>query len=264
MMKLKRGIVSKTNKMAETPKNFILTQGGTFVPLHDLKIDPSDRAWASGDGVFTTLKVEKGIPVDLEAHLERLRLHASILGISPPDIVPEQILSCIPAGDWRMKIIVTGGRGGALGLPKGRYGETILNFSPLPPVPSVFKVCLYPHPIDTPLARIKSLAYLERLMVVQYALDQGCDDAWVCDSQGILLEGGRTNVFWTIGRNFYTPDPKLPLLYGLTAQREAERYQALDYEIHYVAIAPSEIPAEAQIFATNSLIGVIQIQQQKI
>lgn len=231
---------------------------GEFVPLHQLELSPDDRAWAYGDGVFSTLKVEQQTPLFLEEHLERLQSHAASLGIAFPKILPAQIVTCVPPGDWKMKIILTGGSNTALGLPPKRAGDFVLVFSNLPPNPKSWKVCRYPHVIESPLARIKSLAYLERSMVTQYALDQGCDEALVCNSQGFLLEGGRSNFFWTLDHDFFTPNPDLPLLFGLTLKHEMERHRSQGFKIHYVQLTPEEIPQQAKLFAANSLIGSVR------
>ncbi len=235
---------------------FILIKGN-FISLKQLSLSVDDRAWAYGDGVFTTLKVEEQNPIYLEEHMKRLQSHAATLGIAFPKISLEQIRTCTPPGNWKMKIILTGGSNSALGLPPKRTGDLILLFSALPPEPKSWMLCLYPHIIESPLAKIKSLAYLERSMVTQYALDQGCDEALVCNSQGFVLEGGRSNIYWTLDNDFFTPHPDLPLLFGVTLQQEIEKHLFEGYKIHYVQLAPEEIPSQAKIFATNSLIGSV-------
>ena len=55
-------------------------------------IAASDRGFLYGDGVFETLRVESGRPLDWSAHISRLQRSAEFLGIPLP-FAPEQLRS---------------------------------------------------------------------------------------------------------------------------------------------------------------------------
>ena len=46
---------------------------GRLLPADAPALPVSDRGFQLGDGVFETLRVRNGIPIELEAHLRRLR-----------------------------------------------------------------------------------------------------------------------------------------------------------------------------------------------
>jgi branched-chain amino acid aminotransferase len=46
---------------------------GRLLPADAPALPVSDRAFQLGDGVFETLRVRNGIPIELESHLRRLR-----------------------------------------------------------------------------------------------------------------------------------------------------------------------------------------------
>ena len=88
---------------------------GTLVPDDEARISVFDHGLVTGDGVFETVKVARGVPFALSRHLARLGRSAAGLGLAEPDL--EQIragaLAVIEAssqpGLARMRITVTGG-----------------------------------------------------------------------------------------------------------------------------------------------------------
>jgi len=51
------------------------------VPAEEAQIDPRDRGFLLGDGVFETIRPQNGQPMHLARHLARLRAGAAVLGI---------------------------------------------------------------------------------------------------------------------------------------------------------------------------------------
>ena len=68
------------------------------------------RALWWGDGVFTTLKVVDGIPLDLDLHLEKVQKEALALDIECQLFSKEALQSYLqkffPKGEFRLKILV--------------------------------------------------------------------------------------------------------------------------------------------------------------
>jgi len=110
---------------------------GRILPADAPAISVFDRGFLLGDGIFETLRARRGVVVELDAHLERLRESAVPLGIAlPPDDAP--IVAGIAAvlaaegladdgsaghapGDAAVRITVTRGAFLARGLaPSGR------------------------------------------------------------------------------------------------------------------------------------------------
>ena len=89
---------------------------GTFHFENEAFIPVNDRGFLFGDGVFTTIRVIEGQPECMEMHLERIQSHCRALNIVPPAIASNLIMELIKQngaenGQWRLKIIVTGGGG---------------------------------------------------------------------------------------------------------------------------------------------------------
>jgi branched-subunit amino acid aminotransferase/4-amino-4-deoxychorismate lyase len=196
---------------------------GEFVPASKACVSIEDRGFLFGDGVFTTLKVEEGMPEQWELHLERLFKQCAVLNIIPPKLsilIVQELIEKNRAlsGIWKLKIIITGGKGSSHHMRLRPYGSFLAMLSPYTPNLHPLRVCRYPYPIESPLARLKTLSYVQQLMVKQYALDREFDDALVVSSEGYVLESAFANVFWKEEGQLFTPSLSLPLLPGTRLQ----------------------------------------------
>lgn len=234
----------------------IIFLNGKFLPASEACLPVTDRGLQFGDGIFTTIRVEEGRPEYLRLHLDRLKRHAQTLGITLPNFSPDAIEHLIDhnnamKGTWRLKIVVTGGDQPFLSL-KSRDGHCFMVLQPYEAISHKnHRLCFFPYPLSRPTAKIKTLAYLDRLWVAQYALQNGYDDAVTLDCSGNILETSFSNLFWRIGDHLYIPDPNLPYLEGImlyVVRRVAEK---MGMEINFVQ--STHIPEEAQVFLCNSL-----------
>ena len=58
---------------------------GRIVPIDEVRIAPDDAGFLSGDGLFETLRVDDGEPLDVPAHLDRLFLGLQRIEIDLPE-----------------------------------------------------------------------------------------------------------------------------------------------------------------------------------
>lgn len=225
----------------------------------------TDRGFLFGDGVFTSLRVFQGRPECLGLHLDRLKDHCHQLKITPPEIKNEWIREIIARnnanlGEWRLKIIVTGGNAARLDLRERKSGGVLMTmkrYSGTALTPR--KLALYPDPICRPHAHVKTLAYLDRLWVMDYAKSQGCDDAVIVDPKGVWLETAFSNLFWRDGDELIIPHVDLPLLYGVAIRIVVMAAKALNMSTRQVKARREEVPVTAQLFVCNSISGICPV-----
>ena len=229
---------------------------GEYLPENLATIPINDRGCLFGDGLFTTILVRGGRPIFLKAHIKQLLRQCAELKITPPQINEETISALIEqnratAGSWRLKIVITAGNSPELSLSSREYGHLLLTLKPYTPPPEKpLELVLYPHPIDHSHARIKSLAFLNRFYVMEYGREHGADDAVTQTEDGTLLESAFGNLFWVYEGTIYTPDPALPLYFGVTL---AQFLENTELPVRYGRWKVAEIPEEASLFRTNSL-----------
>ena len=64
-------------------KAHLLWVNGKLLPVGEAALDPRDRGFTLGDGLFETMRVRGGAVLRIERHLSRLRAGAAVLGLSP-------------------------------------------------------------------------------------------------------------------------------------------------------------------------------------
>lgn len=227
-------------------------------------ISLNDRGFLFGDGVFTTLKVEGGLPQYFEDHIRRLKEHCEKLHIEAPVILLEDVQKLILKNDamtgvWRLKIILTGGEKSELQLNQRKYGKLLMTLNPVVDFKTNLKLIVYPKPISTPLAGLKTLSYLDRLFLMDYASSHQVDDVITLSLDGFIMEAAFSNIFWIKDMDFFTPDPQLGFLFGIQLSKTIEQYEIKGYRIHFVQIKPESIPTDVQIFICNSIKGVVPV-----
>jgi branched-subunit amino acid aminotransferase/4-amino-4-deoxychorismate lyase len=239
---------------------------GCFVPEEEAKIPLSDRGFQFGDGAFATIQVRDGVPLFLETHLEQLKKQCLSFNLVMPTVDPESIEELIELnqahqGIWRLKIFVTGGDGTEGRLPK-REGRVVIFLKPFSPLPfKPLKMGTFSIPYYSCHASFKSLAHLNRFYVMEEAYCQGADDCVTLTEKGYILEAAFGNLFWIKEKTLMTPDPALPLYFGVTIKNILKLAQELGFEIKYVKLPLTELPKEAAAFRTNTMQGIRPIAQ---
>ena len=116
-----------------------------------------------------------------------------------------------------------------------------------------------------------SSTYLIRLITDQRArydealceaLAYDAFDQLLFDANGLLLEGGRTNVFLKLENNWYTPSSKLPLLNGVMRQEimaNPERYLNAS-EVFESELDIDDVLRAQEVILTNALRGLVSVK----
>jgi len=236
----------------------IVYLNGKYIEERDAFVPITDRGFLFGDGIFTTIRVSGGIVEHPRDHLNRLKLHCEYLNIIPPDISIEDLQQVITRNGskkdvWRIKIVVTGGCDTSISLPKRSSGIVLITIKPyIPTIKASLNLAVYPHPIISSVAKVKSLSYLDRLHIKQYAIDHQADEALVCLSDRAICEAAFSNIFWTYAGKLYTPSNDLPFLNGITIDKIIESSDLTHIEKRF---AIEDIPTDAQVFLCNSMMG---------
>lgn len=230
------------------------------------RIPISDRGFLHGDGAYATIQVRDGTPLFLKTHLDNLREQCERFHLSMPLLERELIEELIRRNDalrgiWRLKVIVTGGDGGEYHLPK-RHGRLIVFIQPFTPLPfKPLKMGIFSTPYFSCHAGYKSLAHLNRFYVMEEACRLGLDDGITLTEKGEILEASFGNLLWIQEKTLFTPNPSLPLYFGVTLRNCIHIAQELGFRIEYVTSRLAELPTLATIFRTNTMQGIRPIIQ---
>lgn len=182
-----------------------------------------DHGMVVGDGVFETIKVERGAPFALTRHLDRLVRSAAGLGIGKPDIaaIREGVDATIAGQELsfgRIRITVTSGIG-PLGSPRGNQGLTsVVITEPCDRPPSISAIATVPWPRNDKgaIVGLKTTSYAENALMVEHALARGASEAVMPNTGGMLCEGTGSNIFYVMEGQLITPTLESGCLAGVT------------------------------------------------
>ncbi len=175
-----------------------------------------DAGFLYGEGIFTTLRVNKGLVFDLPGHFQRLKQQAQQLEIpfaySQNDI--QKIITRLVKSNElqpvssRLRITLTRGGHSANSMPiipvSNQQGTFLLTLSALPEgfdqnlSLGVKVITLGPQFARHCMPHLKSLNFLPSLMALRQAHHQNCTEAIMHNHQGIITEAAMSTVF--IGR----------------------------------------------------------------
>ncbi len=238
--------------------------------VKDSVIDPADRALAYGDGLFATMKVKQGQIQFLEQHLRRLSDGAARLGFAFS--VGEALLFRLNElatlnPDACVKLLLSRGSGGrGYTAPKSPVPLVILSVSPLPAHYVQWQqrgiglckssVALGRQPL---LAGVKHLNRLEQVLIKAQSLPQGIDDVWVCDSDGLLIEGSMGNLLLISGNQVLTPALSFAGVSGVMREQVIHSLLAMGLNVTMGQVTESELLQAEHVLMTNSLMGAVPV-----
>ena len=111
----------------------------------------------------------------------------------------------------------------------------------------------------SPLAGIKSLAYVEGVVARLEARRAGADDALLCNTRGVLTGATSSNVFAVMDGTLVTPSEADGILPGIARRTVLEEADRLGIPAKARSIAPAEIAGADEAFLTNVVTGVVPV-----
>ncbi|HGX9750467.1 TPA: chorismate-binding protein [Neisseria meningitidis] len=201
-------------------------------------------------GIFETMRVENRQCALLDRHLCRLKAAAQALNLPLPDGCENQIkqyIADLPDGAFRVKALLASD-----GISLSR---AVLNH-----LADKQRVIISPAvlPAQNYLRRFKTTHRTLFDQAWQTAETQGAFDSLFFNSDGILLEGGRSNVFVKHRGQWLTPSLDLDILNGIMRQTvldEPQKYLQTNQVIE-THITQKTLQEAEEIRLSNALRGV--------
>jgi branched-chain amino acid aminotransferase len=188
---------------------------GRLGPEAEARIDPADRGFLLGDGLFETMRAKAGAVLRLDAHLARLRAGTAVLRIAPlpsdADLTAafDAVLRANGLADAALRLTVTRGPAGR-GLPPPTDARPTVLIAAAPPLAAsaparVVVACATRRNEHSPLCAVKSLNRLDDVLARIEAAERGADDALLRNGAGHLVESTVANLFVVIEGELVTP-----------------------------------------------------------
>ncbi|MEL7537670.1 MAG: aminodeoxychorismate lyase [Pseudomonadota bacterium] len=236
-------------------------------PAAALADGPDSRAFAYGDGVFTSAAVREGTVLLLAEHLERLSSGCSRLGISPPSRerlhrMADAAVAADGARTGMLKLVVVRGgteRGYRPAVEAGTvvYGRLFpaagadewLDEQTLAATVSPFALSTQPA-----LAGVKHLNRLEQVLALQAA--SGGDEAICVDTEGFLVSASSANLFFVCDETLCTPALTRAGIAGVTRGAVLAIAGELGIRVSVADFRPSDLLGCQEMLLSNSRYGI--------
>lgn len=247
---------------------------GEYVNKAEAKVSVFDHGLLYGDGIFEGIRAYNGNVFKLKEHLNRLYDSAKSILLDIPyneQEMTELILETLRRNQYEsayIRLVVTRGVGD-LGLdPKNcAKAQVMIITEPL----ALFPKELYEVGIPVVCAstrrnrsdvlspKVKSLNYLNNILVKLEAHAAGVSEALVLSQDGYVVEGSGENVFLVKNGVLYTPPTYLGALEGITraavldlARREGLPFKEEPFTRHDVYVAD-------EVFLTGTAAEIIPV-----
>lgn len=240
---------------------------GVLCPIEEARIDPQDRGFLLGDGVFETLLATDGGVLHGGRHLTRLFAAARMLDIPTPFAKLEIIAAMqrllhenqLREGRAVLRLTLTRGMGARGLAPPPQARPTLLLTSiGAPPPPQQMRAVISSHVRNEKSisSRIKSLNYLDNIMARREAVQAGADEALMCNSQGNIAAASSANIFIVTGGVLCTPAVADGALPGIMRALILDAAQQRNLTLREGPITRAELASAQEAFLTNAVIGV--------
>lgn len=249
---------------------------GKFVKKEEAVVSVYDHGFLYGDGVFEGIRVYSGNVFRLENHLKRLYESAhSIMLVIPytleemTQIIVETIrINELPSA--YIRVVVSRGPGN-LGLDPSSCSmpRVIVIAEELSLYPKelyerglkVGSVATRRNRPDVLSPQIKSLNYLNNILVKLEANQAGVDEALMLNDQGYVTEGSADNIFIIKNGIIYTPPVYLGALEGITRNAIIELARKNGYEVKEQPFTRHDVYIADEVFLTGTAVEVIAVNE---
>ncbi|TCP28930.1 branched chain amino acid aminotransferase [Scopulibacillus darangshiensis] len=247
---------------------------GRFVPEEDAVISVYDHGFLYGDGVFEGIRMYEGNVFRLDEHLKRLYDSAHSIMLKIPyskQELSEIIVDTLRKNNYQnayIRVVVSRGTGN-LGLDPYTCKEpsVIVIAEPL----SLFPKKLYETGIDVVSVasrrnrsdvlspKVKSLNYLNNILVKIEAHLSGVSEALMMNEQGYVAEGSADNIFIIQNGVIKTPPSYVGALEGITRNVIIELAEKEGLDIREEVFTRHDVYVADEVFLTGTAAEVIAV-----
>ncbi|MFC7371285.1 branched-chain-amino-acid transaminase [Fictibacillus iocasae] len=247
---------------------------GEFVEKENAKVSVYDHGFLYGDGVFEGIRVYGGNVYRLDEHLQRLYESAQSIMLKIPHEKEEltdiiiQTLKRNQLEDAYIRLVISRGKGD-LGLDpfKCKTPGVIVIAEKLAIFPKelyekgleIITVASRRNRPDVLSPKVKSLNYLNNILVRIEASLAGVSEALMLNDQGYVAEGSADNVFIVKNNVIKTPPGYIGALEGITRNAIIEIAREQGYDVREEPFTRHDVYVADEVFLTGTAAEVIAV-----
>jgi len=255
----------------------IVYLNGAFVPAEQATVSVFDGGYMYGDGIYTTMRLYKGLPLDLKAHWQRLKRQTEQLKLTfdltfadLQRIIAELVAhNNLTHTDGRLRITISRSGSPALPMPLDNLLEVPTTITmTLTPVAmelaqwqadGIAVICLGEAFARGNFPELKTLNALATLSALRQAAAAGCPEALLTGPDGRLLEGAISNIFLVSGDHLVTPASEGGFLPGRTRERILKIAARENIEVRQKVFDQRHLSAACEVFVVSSVREVLPV-----
>lgn len=249
---------------------------GEFVTKENAKISVYDHGFLYGDGIFEGIRIYNGNIFKCKEHLDRLYDSAKSIMLDIPltyDEMQQALVESVRRNQLRdgyIRLVVSRGPGD-LGLdprrsPKANVVIIVEQLSIYPEEAyenglRIVSVSTRRNVPDALNPKIKSLNYLNNVLVKIQANLAGVGEALMLNTEGYVTEGSGDNIFIIKNGAIITPPCYLGALEGITRGTIMDIARKLGYTVKEEPFTLHDVYVADEVFLTGTAAEVIAVRE---
>ena len=247
---------------------------GQFVEKDEAVISVYDHGFLYGDGVFEGIRVYDNNVFKLKEHIDRLYESAHSIMLTIPhskDELQQIVVETVRKNNLSnayIRVVVSRGAGD-LGLdPRSCATPTVIV---IVEELAIYSDALYTEGLklasvvnrrnspDVLNPQIKSLNYLNNILVKLSSVQANADEALILNNQGYVTEGSADNIFIVKDGMIKTPPIYLGALEGITRNVIIEIAKEQGYELEESPFTLHDVYVADEVFLTGTAAEIIPV-----
>jgi|SRR5690554_3729048 len=255
-------------------EELFVNNNGELLPNKGATLEAGNRGHLYGDGLFETIRLIDGAPINLDIHILRLKEGMSALKMRIPNFFTSAFFSerikelakhSKIEGGGRVRLSVDRSRGGTY-RPETSEVTYFIEIYPVEKNEFVLnqkgiEVDLYTaiRKENNILANFKTKNGLVYVMGAIDARERDLDDVLITNSKGGILESTSSNLFVVSNGVLYTPCLKEGCLGGTMRMTVINLAIANGIKVYESAIMPQNLLIADEVFLTNAVNGLVWV-----
>ena len=248
-----------------------VNNNGVLILSQTYALKPGNRGHLYGDGLFESIRIRNGKPINLDNHYARLMEGMKVLKMNVSssftiEHLNQQICELLEQNKitkgGKIRLSIDRKQGGTF-LPKTNEVDYFIEAFPLPNNEFTLNdaglvIDLYEDmkkPV-TILSNFKTKNCLLYIMSQITAKEKGVDDLFIQNNKMGIIEGSSSNLFVVSNGVLYTPSLDLGCLGGTMRMQIINLAIANNIKVYECNITPQNLLVADEIFLTNAIQGI--------
>lgn len=250
---------------------------GTIIPEAEARVSIFDRCFLYGDGLFEVMFIANGNVFRWRQHIQRLERGAEFMKLRLPRSLESlrnsatELISRNHIRNGLLRLTISRGVGVRGYSPKGAEKPmVVMSVHPLDASPKSkskparatplrwnLVTASVRLPAAEPLAQYKTCNKLTQIVARMEADEAGADEALLANTDGHLVEGSSSNLFWIERGAVCTPPLTSGILAGVTRSVVMEICQSLGLKTREKNVTAAGLDRKEGVFVSLSSRGVV-------